>query len=121
MSGTDRKGVWTVPPTFTSVAMMGGVEIDLTDARFEDAETTIQAFAVMGGIEIYVPEDITVQVNGTGFMGAFENRVQDQAQPRPGVPLVKITGLALMGGVEVKRREPREQHKHRDKRNELEE
>ena len=104
MSGTTRKGVWTVPPTFNAVAIMGGVEIDLTDAGFEDAETTIQAFALMGGIEIYVPDDITVQVNGTGFMGAFENQAQDQAQPRPGAPLVKITGLAVMGGVEVKRR-----------------
>jgi hypothetical protein len=104
MSGTDRKGVWTVPPTFTSVAVMGGVEIDLTEARFEDAETTIQAFALMGGIDIYVPEDIVVQVNGSGFMGAFENHAQNQAQPRPGVPLVRITGLAVMGGVDVKRR-----------------
>jgi len=113
MSGTTRVGVWTVPPTFTSVAVMGGVEIDLTEARFEDAETTIQAFALMGGIDIYVPEDIAVQVNGTGFMGAFENRAADQAQPRPGVPLVKITGLAVMGGVEVKRRKPKRQ-RHRE-------
>jgi hypothetical protein len=118
MSGTDRKGVWTVPPTFTSVALMGGVEIDLTEARFEDAETTIQAFAMMGGIDIYVPEDITVQVNGSGFMGAFENHAQDQAQPRPGAPLVKITGLALMGGVDVKRRKP---PKEKKKRKEIEE
>lgn len=103
MSGSVRKGVWTVPPTFTSFALMGGVEIDLTEARFEDAETTIQAYALMGGIEIYVPDDIAVQVNGVGFMGAFENSVQNQGQPRPGVPLVKINGLALMGGVEVRR------------------
>ena len=107
MSGTGRKGVWTVPPTFTSFAMMGGVEIDLTQARFEDAETTIQAFAFMGGIEIYVPEDIAVQVNGVGFMGAFENHTQNQGQPVPGAPLVKITGLAVWGGVDVKRRKPR--------------
>jgi hypothetical protein len=102
MSGSVRKGVWTVPPTFTSVAMMGGVTIDLTNARFEDAETTIQAFTFWGGIDIYVPDDIVVQVNGTGFMGAFENHSQNQAQPQPGVPLVKITGLAVMGGVDVK-------------------
>jgi hypothetical protein len=106
MSGTDRKGLWTVPPTFTSFAMMGGIEIDLTQARFEDAETTIQAFAFMGGIEIYVPEDIAVQVNGVGFMGAFENHTQNQGQPVPGAPLVKITGLAVWGGVDVKRRKP---------------
>lgn len=107
MSGTTRKGLWTVPPTFTAFAMMGGVEIDLTDARFEEAETTIQAFAIMGGIEIWVPADITVQVNGTGFMGAFESYVQDQIQPRPGAPIVRITGLAFWGGVDVKRRKPK--------------
>jgi hypothetical protein len=104
MSGSVRKGAWTVPPTFTSFALMGGVQIDLTDARFEDAETTIQAFAFMGGIEIFVPDDIVVQVNGVGFMGAFESDVPDPGQPRPGTPLVKINGLAFWGGVEVKRR-----------------
>jgi hypothetical protein len=118
MSGSTRKGVWTVPPTFTAVAVMGGVEIDLTEARFEDAETTIQAFTLMGGIDIYVPEDITIQVNGTGFMGAFEDSVQDQAEARPGTPLVKITGLAVMGGVDVKRRKRRKQ---KDKHKEIEE
>jgi hypothetical protein len=118
MSGSERKGVWTVPPTFNAVAFMGGVEIDLTDARFEDAETTIQAFTLMGGIEIYVPDDVTIQVNGSGFMGAFENKVADQFQPRPGAPLVRITGLAVMGGVEVKRRRPRKQ---KNKAKEIEE
>lgn len=107
MSGSVRKGVWTVPPTFTSFALMGGVEIDLTEARFEDAETTIQAYALMGGIDIFVPEDVVVQVNGVGFMGAFENNVPDSGQPRPGAPLVKINGLAFWGGVEVKRRKPK--------------
>jgi len=107
MSGSVRKGVWTVPPTFTSFALMGGVQIDLTDARFEDAETTIQAFAFMGGIEIFVPEDVVVQVNGVGFMGAFESTLPDSGQPRPGAPLVKINGLAFWGGVEVKRKKPK--------------
>jgi len=111
MSGAERKGVWTLPPTFNAVAFMGGVELDLTDARFEDAETTIQAFAMMGAVEIYVPEDVTVQVNGSGFMGAFDNRVHDQMQPRPGVPHVKITGLAFWGAVEVKRRKKKDRNK----------
>jgi Domain of unknown function (DUF1707)/Cell wall-active antibiotics response 4TMS YvqF len=111
MSGADRKGVWTVPPTFNTVAIMGGVQIDLTDARFEDAETTIQAFAMMGGIEIFVPDDITVQVNGSGFMGAFDNKVHEQAAARPGVPHVRITGFAFWGAVEVKHRKKKDKHK----------
>jgi hypothetical protein len=102
MSGSIRKGVWTVPPTFTSFALMGGIQLDLTDARFEDAETTIQCFAFMGGIEVFVPDDIAIQVNGSGFMGAFDDKIGNQS-PRPGAPVVKITGLAVWGGVEVKR------------------
>ena len=34
MGGTSRKGVWEVGPTHTAVAIMGGVEIDLRQARF---------------------------------------------------------------------------------------
>lgn len=103
MSGADRKGPWTVPPTFNAIAIMGGVDIDLTQARFEDHETTIQAFAFWGGITIVVPDDIVVRVTGSGFMGAFEDHA-NQSSGHPGAPVVRITGLAVMGGIEVKRR-----------------
>ncbi|HEV8556404.1 MAG TPA: DUF1707 domain-containing protein [Actinophytocola sp.] len=101
MSGAERKGRWTVPPTFNAFALMGGVDIDLTEARFEDRETTIQAFALMGGIDIIVPDDITVHVTGIGFMGAFEDHARIEGPP--GAPVVKVTGFAMMGGVDVKR------------------
>ncbi|RLK60973.1 cell wall-active antibiotic response 4TMS protein YvqF [Actinokineospora cianjurensis] len=100
MSGSERKGHWTIPPTFNAFAMMGGVEIDLTQATFEAAETVIHAFTIMGGIEITVPPDVTVYVTGSGFMGGFSNTVRTQAPP--GSPVVRITGMAIMGGVEVK-------------------
>jgi hypothetical protein len=114
MSGTARKGAWTVPPTFNAFALMGGVDLDLTEATFEDRETTIQAFALMGGIDIVVPDDITVYVTGIGFMGAFEDHARVIAEP--GAPVVRITGFAMWGGVDVKRakkKRPVEQPKNR--------
>ncbi|TDP65322.1 DUF1707 SHOCT-like domain-containing protein [Actinokineospora alba] len=100
MSGSDRRGPWVVPPTFNAIAIMGGVEIDLTQATFEAAETVIQAYALMGGVEIRVPEGITVVVDGIGFMGGFANSVRTQGPP--GSPVVRITGFAMWGGVDVK-------------------
>ncbi|WP_253889290.1 DUF1707 SHOCT-like domain-containing protein [Actinokineospora diospyrosa] len=100
MSGSERKGPWTIPPTFNAFALMGGVEIDLTYATFEAQETTIQAFALMGGIEITVPPDVTVYVTGSGFMGGFGNSIRTQGPP--GSPIVRITGMAIMGGVDVR-------------------
>ena len=101
LSGFERTGNWVVPRYHTAVAVMGGGQLDLTEARFAEPETTIQAFTIMGGIEILVPDDITVRVQGFGFMGGFDHKATGDGPP--GAPVVTINGLALMGGVEVKR------------------
>jgi len=100
-SGVNRKGQWVVPRMHQAVAVMGGIEIDLTHARFAEAEVTISCFAFWGAVEIRVPDDINVNVDGFGFMGAFEDHAPSRRHI-PGAPTVRITGLAIMGGVEVK-------------------
>ena len=101
LSGATRAGQWVVPTQFTALAIMGGVDIDLTQARFAEAEVTITAVAIMGGIDIVVPDDITVIVSGIGFMGAFEDSAHVQGPP--GAPIVRVNGIALMAGVDVHR------------------
>jgi len=101
MSGATRKGPWVMPSQFTAVAIMGGIDLDLTEAFFAEREVTITGVAIMGGIDIVVPDDITVIVSGVGFMGAFEDSARVQATG--GGPVVRINGLALMGGVDVRR------------------
>jgi hypothetical protein len=101
MSGATRAGNWVVPAQFSALAIMGGVDIDLTNARFAERQVTITAVAIMGGIDIVVPDGVTVIVNGIGFMGSFEDNAR--VQGTPGGPTVRINGLALMGGVDVHR------------------
>ncbi|MBO0772458.1 MAG: DUF1707 and DUF2154 domain-containing protein, partial [Actinobacteria bacterium] len=69
LSGARRTGHWVVPPRYTAVAIMGGVELDLRQARFSQPEVTIVVFALCGGVNITVPEDIDVDVSGVGIMG----------------------------------------------------
>lgn len=107
MSGIDRHGSWVVPEKFNVVCVMGGAELDLTEAHFAAGEVTIQITAIMGGAEINVPDDITVHVNGFGFMGAFVDEAHVTGPP--GCPVVRITGFALMGGVVVQRAKRRRQ------------
>jgi hypothetical protein len=102
MSGAKRAGPWIVPPAYTAVAVMGGVELDLRHARFAEAEVTIRAFCLMGGVSITVPEDMTVDVSGIGFMGGFDHRASGPGAP--GAPHLRVVGFAMMGGVDVKRR-----------------
>ncbi|GAA1978752.1 DUF1707 SHOCT-like domain-containing protein [Amycolatopsis minnesotensis] len=105
MSGVDRRGEWTLPSRHRALAFWGGVTIDLRYARLTAARSRISAFAIMGGVEVIAPEDITVEVDGTGLMGGFRTarRSRRQAAP-PGAPVVRISGLAFWGSVKVVRK-----------------
>jgi hypothetical protein len=102
LGGFSRKGEWTVPKDFTAFMFMGGGEIDMREARFAEREVNIHVVAVMGGCEIIVPEDATVRVTGVGIMGAFEH--SDAGPGSPDGPIIHINGVAVMGGVDVKRK-----------------
>ena len=110
MSGFNRTGPWVVPRLYTAVAVMGGGQLDLTQARFAEQECTIQIFALMGGVEVIVPEDITVRVNGMGFMGGFDHKGTHQGPP--GSPVLTVNGFAFMGGVDVR---PPKRRRNKDK------
>jgi hypothetical protein len=105
MGGSDNKGAWVVPRSYVAVAVMGGIELDLREAEFEDREVTINASCLMGGIAIIVPEGLNVQVHGFGFMGGYSGTPAGPVDP--GSPTVHIRGFAMMGGVDVKRKAPR--------------
>jgi hypothetical protein len=101
LGGASRDGRWVVPPEYTAVATLGGIKLDMRDATFAGAETTIKAFAVMGGMEITVPEDAEVEVGAFGVMGGVDHGAEGPGVP--GAPRIRITGIAVMGGIEVKR------------------
>ena len=77
---------------------MGGVELDLREAEIDGEVIEIDAYAIMGGVEVIVPPGVAVDIDGFAFMGGIEKRVDD-APRRAGVPLVRIRGFALMGGI----------------------
>jgi hypothetical protein len=100
MGGSDKRGRWRVGERLTSVAVMGGGDLDLRDAVLEADEVTITAVAVMGGIAIYVPDTVDVDVSGIALLGGNDERGSTRP-PRPGAPVVRIRVFALMGGVDV--------------------
>ncbi|WP_104107955.1 DUF1707 domain-containing protein [Nocardioides sp. 616] len=105
MGGVDRKGVWQVGESHTAVAVMGGICIDLRQARFTSHETVINAYTFWGGIDVLVNAGTRVIVDGVGIMGAFEQG-RDKVAPDigPDAPVVRVKGFALMGAVSVTRK-----------------
>ena len=80
-------------------AIMGGCEIDLRQASMKNGEAVIDVFAFWGGIEIKVPLDWSVAVEGTPLLGGFD----DKTRPPQGgsAKRLVVKGFAIMGGVEV--------------------
>lgn len=105
MGDCTRRGVWQVPVDHTAFAMMGGITLDLREAVFEAREVTINAYAIMAGIDIIVNARTQVIVEGIGIMGAFE-QVRDKVPPAldGGSPVIRVKGFALMAGVDVVRK-----------------
>jgi class 3 adenylate cyclase len=116
MSGEDRRGRWRVGRNLGAFALMGSVDLDLRDAVIEGDVVEINAWAIMGGVTITVPEGIPVETSGFVLMGGRTTRVKD-VPPLPGAPTIRVVGYGLWGGVTVRSKGPR--NKDRPERDEL--
>lgn len=89
-------------------AIMGGGSIDLREADIQEEEVVIDAFAMWGGIEIKVPTNWQVNMQGTPILGAMENKTTFHAsndkdsRPEKSAKKLTVRGTAIMGGVEIK-------------------
>jgi hypothetical protein len=105
MGSASRRGVWEIGESYTAVGVMGGIDLDLREAVFTARETVINVYAYWAGVDIVVDEHTRVVVDGIGVMGAFEQgRDKVEAQLDAGSPVVRVTGVALMAGVTVRRK-----------------
>jgi hypothetical protein len=101
LGGAERKGRWRVGSRITAVAVMGGVEIDLSEATFTSPELVIHCTAIMGGVSIRLPDNVTLRGGGVvGIMGGSDIRAYESEEP--GAPVVRVNGVAFWGGVEAK-------------------
>jgi predicted membrane protein len=81
-----------------ATAVLGGCEVDLSRASIESGEAVFNTFAFWGGIDVKVPTDWTVEVQGAAVLGGFND---SSRRPDDDRKKLIVTGYALMGGVEV--------------------
>jgi hypothetical protein len=100
MSGSEVRGRLRIDGTMHVTAVMGGVQIDLTQAEIVDGEATIDLKVAMGGVEIMVPPGVEVDAHGLiTIMGGHSARVPGGSAH---APLIRLRGLVVMGGVDVR-------------------
>lgn len=80
-------------------AVFGGADCDLRGA-FIGQDCVINAYAIFGGIDILVPENVNIKINSTSFFGGVENENHKTAYEN--APTIYINATCLFGGIDIK-------------------
>lgn len=89
------------------LTLVAGYSLDLRSARLAPEGATLRLRTIFGGTRILVPKEWPVEVRGRAVMGG----IADQTGPAPaaddGSPRLLVDAVALFGGVDVGRGDPR--------------
>lgn len=77
-------------------AFMGGGKVDFREADLQSGVATIDVFVMMGGIELQIPRDWTVEQRLTPILGGCDDKTHQE--PGSKKRLI-IEGSAIMGGI----------------------
>jgi predicted membrane protein len=95
---------WTAGPgTFrggTASTVMGGVKLDLRQAEIEGDSVVMNLRVVMGGVQIFVPDDWVVVMDIMPMLGGARNQTRPPASE--GAPELIVRGSVMMGGIQIR-------------------
>ncbi len=91
---------------------MGGIDMDLRSAEIPEGETVLDLTAIMGGIDVKIPEGLSVIYDGSAILGGVTfkehedggiigGRKIEQNIDESTNKIVRIQARAILGGVEI--------------------
>lgn len=106
IGGSSIRGRFRAARHMLILSIVGGGDIDLSDAEIEHCEVTITSVSLIGGGDIYLPAQFDVDIRGFSLVGsADEHGAADLRQPPIGV--VRVRYLSLLGGPDIHHQSPR--------------
>jgi hypothetical protein len=102
LSGHKRSGRWSLPGRSVYFTLLGGLELDLSDAELSSGDTQITVVALLGGAEVVVPDAVRMEVSGFAMLGGKD--VEQFHRPPVGAPKIDFRLFPILGGINVKTR-----------------
>lgn len=85
---------WTV-----ACGALCDIDLDLRKAEIHGQRTAVSVLVVLGNVDVYVPENISVTVTGLAVGG--HRREWGEELGRPGAPRISVRAVSLFGTVDV--------------------
>lgn len=100
IGGLRREGAWSFDRDIMALSIIGGADLDLTDATITAESPTLTKISLIGGCTIVVPPDVKVQVQSFTLLGGNRQDLTDPAAPD--APVIRIRSFSLIGSVTIK-------------------
>ena len=100
LGGLARQGRWNTHRRTVSVSVVGGADLDLTEAVIPEEGPTLVKVSLVGGVKLTVPAGTDVRVQGFSLIG---RRRIEEGEVAPGAPVVNVHAYGIVGGVKVRR------------------
>ncbi|MBU2664152.1 cell wall-active antibiotics response protein [Actinoplanes bogorensis] len=99
LGGIKRRGAWRLPRDMRMVGVLGGLNLDLTEATIPP-DPIITKVSPIGGVSLRVPDGVSVEVEGLRLFGG----VRTEAVRSAGAAVtLRVREYSLAGGVHVRR------------------
>lgn len=79
-------------------AIFGGIDLNLTEAQIQK-DTLINVTSVFGGVDIKVPANVNVKVQGASIFGGVDNKIKKYTET---LPTIYVKAFCLFGGADIK-------------------
>lgn len=100
VGGLEKNGHFVVGKSLSIKAILGGCSIDFRKAVFLHQETIIYATAILGGIDMIVPADARIILEGSPIIGGIS---QESPKKLPDdAPRIRIKAKAIMAGIDIR-------------------
>lgn len=95
-----RDGRWVVPETLTVTAMLGEVELDVTQAILQSRHVQLHATVIGARLLLIVPDGVSVVVNTPMLLGRRRGGTPLPAGAE--TPVIEVKGMVLGGEIIVR-------------------
>ena len=99
IGGLRVSGRWRMERGVIVVSLIGGADLDLSQAQLAAPKVTLTKVSLLGGVSIAVPPGIRVEASGFSLIGGTS--VNAGPQPGPGAPTVHIRAFSLLGATRI--------------------
>lgn len=101
LGGREIRGKQRLDHDIFSISVIGGMDLDLSQAEIAAPEVTITKMSILGGFDATTPENVRVEVSGFNLIGGRKINV---AAPPSGAPVLRIRAFSILGGVKINSR-----------------